>query len=173
MIASFLLFLQLISSLLGSVHQEAFNSLKMDGKTAAAVGKRLVPSCKPCLAVALLQKHENLSRPFAEHGHTPCYNLQKRSAPPPVNQGASGYDGCWEPLRCPNFSYLIKVFSCAGLVESTAMSKEHPSLFGSSVRVAQTMSSTAPLHNQAILSLPSYQYSQMFNEPRCKKWSYY
>lgn len=65
----------------------------MDGKAAAAE-KRLVPSCKPSLVVALLQKHESLSRPFAEHGHTPRYNLQKKSAPPPVSQGASGYDGC-------------------------------------------------------------------------------
>lgn len=91
---------------LGSVHQEAFNSLKMDGKTVAA-GKRLVPSCKPSLVVTLLQKHESHSCPFAEHEHIPHYNFKKRSAPPSVNQGVSGHNGCWESWWCPNLAYCV------------------------------------------------------------------
>lgn len=87
---------------LGSVHQEAFNCLKMDGKTA---GKSLVSSCKPSLAVTLLQKHERHSCAFAEHGHTPHYNSKKRSAPPSVNKGVSGHNGCWESWWCSNLSY--------------------------------------------------------------------
>lgn len=114
LLPSFLLFSSWFLLFLGSVPQEAFNSLKMGGRAVAA-GKRLVPPCKPSLAVTLLQKHESHSHPFAEHRHTTCYNFKKRSAPPSVNQGVSGHNVCWEPWWCPNLSY------CAELKQSSLM----------------------------------------------------
>lgn len=64
---------------------------------------------------------------------------------------------------------LIKaVFTYAGVLCTNIMKKEDSNLFVSSVRAAQTMSSVVPLCNQATLSLPDYQYSQMFSESRGK-----
>lgn len=141
--------------------------------------ERLVLSCTPSLAAALLQKHESHSCPFAEYEHTPYYNFKSRPAPPPDKWGVFGCNGCRKLWQCPNLAYCAPLkqslftLVSSGKYCANAKKREDCDLFGSSVRAAGNLPSVVPLCNQATLSLPNYWYSQIFTESRGEKGAYY
>lgn len=163
---------------LGSVHQEAFNSLKTVGRRwqqgEAGPILRTIPggysaaeTWKPFLSLCWIR-------------NASYYNFKNRPAPPPLdNQGVFGHSGCQKLQRCPNLAYCAPLTqSLFTLVSSgkyctNAKKREDCDLFGSSVRAAGNLPSAVPLCNQATLSLPNYWYSQIFTASRGKNGASY
>lgn len=104
MIASFLLFLQFISSLFRKCSPRGIQLSEKGGKEVAARRGWSYPANHPWW-FTLLQKDESHSCPFAEYEHAPCYYFKNRSAPPSDNWGVSGRSGCWKLRQCPNLAY--------------------------------------------------------------------
>lgn len=158
---------------LGSVHQEAFNSLKRVGRRGQQGEAGPILHTIPGGYSAAEARKPFLSL-FAEYEHAPYYNFKNRSAPPPDNWGVFGPNGCQKLQRCPNLAYCTPLTrSLFTLVSSgkhctNAKKREDCDLFGSSVRAAGNLPSVVPLCNQATLSLPNYWDSQIFTESRGK-----
>lgn len=173
MIASFLLFLQLISSRFRKCSPRGIQLPEKGGKEGAAGRGWSYPAHHPWWLLCW-QKHESHSSLFAEYEHAPYYNFKNRSAPPPDNRGVFRPNGCQKLQRCPNLAYCTPLTrSLFTLVSSgkhctNAKKREDWDLFGSSVRAAGNLPSVVPLCNQATLSLPNYWDSQIFTESRGK-----